>query len=567
MEPNDQEPAVTPAETDNRFPRLVWVAVFRLGFGLLLCGLAIQRVALLIAQSHIHGAQAVVVNPISTESAVRAVIAALTPGIPSLIIGVALLFRARWAGWLIVGYDALVVPANLATPLLDRMQHEGVGAVLFIVLIAGVFFWEGIYALGHLTDSPKARLRFCTAVAAVFCAAFAWQIRTSWFPGSFVYARPGSAAIYDGLFSEIAVHRFWSTRSAAPINLDRSETGLVSSATSLSVSGDARHAVFLWTDVRSVSALLVLDIAAPPLDAKKSKRSIDLTPYHIRFCPASNLEWSPDDQTIAYAEDDCLRLIDVRTGRAASLPIAEDPVGGALRRAWDRDFHPPKDTSGLGMAIILSGSTPILDKRVVSAVKGAQAELRADLRLPDSLRLKDLTHWQSVAELSTGTRGEGLVYALGGHRITWTSSDTIYCDNWRLTLSRDRKGKLTATARKTPLPSAFFARPMWSPKGDKAAYLLQLPMRKGRDRDMTPAMLVIVDSSGKVLRSRQVCARAADGVRWSRDSARIAVYAFRRPRRDRFDIYDVNTFHNRRVRPDDKSMVECGGAAWDWVCP
>lgn len=325
---------------------------------------------------------------------------------------------------------------------------------------------------------------------------------------------------------------------------------------------------------------------------------IDLSKYHIPYCYQSNLSWSPDGKSIAYASNDTLYIVNLYSRQVLSGKIPSEPKFDKLERIWkhsvskyrvdpaavaseanqfrrevrsiasksaDKNLNvllSSDITSQMSEIAYFNDSTPLnkqtreeLDKEFLRVRNQLHLEIIAKQRLPycrsDLAIPKDLS----------SDKGFFLLYKYKGRSITWTSRDTIYCDNWKLKVKENKSG-LKVMAIKTPLLVEPLAHPVWSVKGDKAAYLLML-RDVNRRKIMNPAKLIIVDAKGKVLSSQWITAYE-DCLQWSSNGEYIATRNGDL-KGSYFDIYNVNTLRHWKIRIKNDHNLVSDHSAWDYI--
>lgn len=309
-----------------------------------------------------------------------------------------------------------------------------------------------------------------------------------------------------------------------------------------------------------------------PLDPRcfrSTVRVLDVAKYRIPSPIMSNLEWSPSGGKLACADTNgTLFVIDAVTGEVATIPLPRDTtIDRLIALAPKMDLAYAR--SGYGRRHADSSSAPSPEKRAYLSLAEQDIDLMKQPRerIIRNLHLDRDTHIYAYVAAQVRNEEESMY---GGRFIRWVAEDTIYCDNWKLKLHRDANGYMRATAEKTPLVSAPFARPYWSPKGDMAAYVV--PLAKSGDVDgvdvrTQDAILVIVGASGKVLRQGRIKAEPCEYVRWSRDGRYLAVrwkieagYSYPV---NYFTVYDVATLRSWTSRGVD-TLDGNRWPAWDW---
>jgi len=351
------------------------------------------------------------------------------------------------------------------------------------------------------------------------------------------------------------------------------------------------RAAFLDEDDHGKAEGLVIREFSDSKPAAGRYQRFDLSKYKLPQCMSSNLEWSPDGRRVAYAAQDTLYVADCQTGKVTSAALPPDP-GSALVMKARRDYRRSilvKQTgtrgsdalrnelkAGPGADSVTKAAAKYLD---FSEVGVALAEMVDNRPVPQPLR-KALTDVQrrtiEAFGLSRATR-LSFLDSLGGfssfaglcngRRLRWTDKGTIYCDNWKLAITRDEPGKIEYEAARTAFPCEFFARPVISPKGDVAAYLVSAHP-PGRPKNMPGSYLVFVDSKGKVLKRLYIAsAMARQALRWSRDGRYVVYVEMARVRRDfrgyKFHILEWRTSRDWWVFLSDREYFD----GWDWVGP
>lgn len=374
----------------------------------------------------------------------------------------------------------------------------------------------------------------------------------------------------------------------------------------LSLSPDGKSLAYLIPENGLIAAIVV-----SPSETKRNssnevsdrlatpKIPYDVKQSHIPYYRDSNLEWSPDGRYLAYTTLYKLYILDRVTKKVESIALPKSKNIEEMMAAWREynkgDFNPAKESEEtrqvkktLKAAIKKEGTDNAVtgseesagpffaninkshqhDKLSPSAqqiVKKAESRIWKRFHISKKLAYSLLDEWQYYYDYgSVQVNGKSKLYKIffkEGRMASWISANTIYCDNLRVNLARDKAGKLQAKVVKIPLPCEFFARPVWSPKGDKAAYIIPAWYSKNQ-KDDNSFVLVIVNKHGKVL--NQCFVPAPSNIpRWSRDGKYVAT----RSRYSNhgllscFNIYDANTL--RHWRAPARGGVDVFND-WDW---
>lgn len=346
----------------------------------------------------------------------------------------------------------------------------------------------------------------------------------------------------------------------------------------LSISPDGKREAHIETrDGEHIRFVVVRMLKYKPLEpVHRYRRHFHWIPFDKQGASVSGmsrLEWSPDGSKLAYASSSRLYVVDTRTERVVSarLPANHDleAIGKSLRTRRAESLAEIERFRALEYRVGLKAANKIARgwKRSAFPPAGMRPMCqRAFERVRTTLHVTPRGSMASLADHITITYGFGSGFRYSGHTLRWIKADTIMCDNWKLRIVRLDSHKLELAATKTPLLSEWFLRPVWSPSGDRAAYLVpkrdnQRPRRVGLNE------LVIVDSRGTILRRGEVMS-SSDLPRWSQDGNYLAtrnLEAGPHGFEDAFYVYNVESLDSRRVTlPPGPYYLGDPYPGWDW---
>lgn len=326
----------------------------------------------------------------------------------------------------------------------------------------------------------------------------------------------------------------------------------------ITLSPNGRYTAAFSTEKAQINTLVIKkalydsDRQEGPWGPDIEDRKLSLIKYHIPRCDKSNLEWSPHSEKIAYATTDELYIIDTNTLWVTHAKLPADLLLNELAAEWGKYNKNAALSPDNNRQDPLTGYVKELND-------SAPLRLQKALHLEKNYRLLPAaSRWNHFYMDSYVPSGR---FGFAGRSIRWVNINTIYCDNWELKISLKEYGNLKITASKIALPSEFYARPIWSPKGDKAAYILYTKEMYKSHRPL----VVIVDKKGKVLRKDYMSIYCFDTMRWSKDGNYIAYWNNLPPQNNMFYIYDTRNGRKWNVKPPSGVIGYADGmSGWDW---